>query len=325
MSNVFTSIKNIFRFQKLKIALFFVFFGLFAIIMFPYNDLGDVVTAKVLAATQNAIYLQFSDLKPSFFPQPGLKLVGVTVDTPVVQSLKAHQLTISPKITSFLAFKPGINLAAEGIFNGNANVSVSLPGFTIQKGSKAKVQASTENLDVAEIMKTLKVPIELGGSLSLETEDLEIDPTNLQQTSGQVAVTIKNPKLGIMTLNTPLGPLPLPPLAVSSMDLKAQARKGTVQIERFALGKSGDEISATARGQFDLKNSEYFGLPIGAYDFSIELEIQSALETKLGVIWSTLESFIDTYKRASGPGKKSFAFRVSSQSPLTPPKVSAYQ
>ncbi len=324
MSNVMTSIRNVFKFHKLKILLFFGLFIVFGIIIFPYNDLGDLVTAKVSQATQNAVYLQFTDLTPSFFPSVGLEFENVSIDTPVIQDIKANSLTVRPSILSLLAFKPGLSVNAEGFFKGTADISGSIPGFSPEASMKPKISGELKGLDLSEVTKSLKLPIDLGGKLGFETDSLSLDLTNFELTNGDVQANIKDAKLGSMNLNTPLGPLPLPAMAFSVIDLQAEAKNGTVKVAKLTLGKSGDELSGSAKGQFDIKNQPY-GPPLGSYDFSIELEVLAAFESKMGILWSTLEGFIETYKRASPAGKKNFAFRISGQGVMAPPKISPYQ
>lgn len=324
MSKFTTSIRNVFRFHKMKIGLFFAFFIVFTIMLFPYNDLGDLVTSKISQATQNTVYLQFSDLNPSFFPTVGLEFENVSVDTPFLQGIKANSLTVRPSILSLLAFKPGLSLNADGFFKGSADISGSIPGMSAEATRKPKISGELQGIDLSEVTKSLKLPIDLGGKMKFETDSLALDLTNYEQTTGDLSANIKDAKLGAMNINTPLGPLPLPSMSFSSIDFQADAKNGNVKVGKLALGKTGDEFVGTAKGTFDLKNQPY-GLPLGSYDFSIELEVQSSFEARMGVLWSTVEGFIESYKRASSPGKKTYAFRISGQGVMNPPKISPYQ
>lgn len=324
MKNLITGFINIFRFHKFKLVLFFVFFLIFLITLFPYKDLGDLVTTQVAQATANNVYLTFNDLQPSVIPSVGLEFEDVTLDTPFVQAIKAKSFIVRPSIASFLAFKPGLAINASGLFKGKAAISGQVSGFSEEAFMKPKVSGELANVSLNELIKTLKLPVDLDGKLNLETDELNLDLINIQQIEGDVSAKVQDAKVGAMNIATPIGPLPLPAMNFKEIEVKADAKNGTVKVSKLTLGKPGDEFSGSAKGQFDLKNQGY-GPPIGAYDFSIEIEVLGSFETKLGVIWSTVEGFIENYKRAGPPNKKVFAFRVSGQSVMAPPKISAYQ
>src|SRR5690606_18249189 len=250
MSSLTNGIRNLFRFHKMKMGLFVLFFIAFFVMLFPYNDLGDLVTAKVSQYTQNSVYLQFSDLNPSLFPTLGLEFENVSVDTPVLQSIKANRLTIHPSILSLLAFKPGLNIGADGLFRGSADISGSLPGMSPEASTKPHISGEITNMELTDIVKALKLPIDISGRVSAETDSLSLNLENIQQVNGDFSAQIKNAKLDATNINTPLGPLPLPSMSFSTVDLKANAKNGTVRVEKLALGKTGDELSGSARGQF---------------------------------------------------------------------------
>ncbi len=321
MSRFVKAIQNVLRFHKKKIGLFFVFFIIFLVYLFPYNDLGDLVTSKVSQYTHNGVYLQFSDLNPSLFPSLGFEFKNVSIDTPILQSIKADSLTVRPAILSLLTLKPGLSMSADGLFKGKAHLSGAIPGLSPEASMKPKISGDVSNMDLADVTKAFKLPMDLSGKFSMETDSIAMDLNNWQQLTGDISANIKDAKIGAMNINTPLGPLPLPSMNFSIIDLKADAKDGTVKVQKLALGKTGDELSGTAKGQFEYRNE----MMLGTYDFSIEIEVLASFETKMGVLWSTLEGFIESFKRSSPPGKKTFAFRISGQGVIAPPRIGPYQ
>ena len=63
-------VRDIFKIHKLKI--FTVVFSalLFFVMLFPFDDLSDLVTEKVAVATNNQVFLTFERLNLSLFPGP---------------------------------------------------------------------------------------------------------------------------------------------------------------------------------------------------------------------------------------------------------------
>ena len=68
MKKVFELIIQVFRFHKLKILLIFGSAILFFAMFFPFSDLTDFVTAKVLEGTGNQVLFQADSLDLGLFP-----------------------------------------------------------------------------------------------------------------------------------------------------------------------------------------------------------------------------------------------------------------
>src|SRR5690606_12011490 len=95
------------------------------LVMFPVDDLGDVVTEKIAQATNNQIFLQFDRLGLAFLP-PALEMEEVAVDTPFFPTLKASSMTLAPALGRLLTFKPGVSFNAEGLLKGNLSGSLGM-------------------------------------------------------------------------------------------------------------------------------------------------------------------------------------------------------
>src|SRR4051812_29728975 len=108
MKTILESINNLFRNHKLKILVIISAFLFFLITLFPFRDIGDLITSQISEATQNQVYVDFKDLGLTLFPQPGLKMEGVTIDNPMFPTLAAENLFVSTSLLGLITFRPGI-------------------------------------------------------------------------------------------------------------------------------------------------------------------------------------------------------------------------
>ena len=134
LQKVIDAIVDVFRNHKKKIVFMFASFVIFTIALFPYGDLGDLVTAKVMDLTQNQVYLQFDDMGISIFPSPGVKLDNVYIESVFLPSLNVKSLALAPSIMGFITLSPGISIRADGFLGGDLSLSAK-KGKEISKES----------------------------------------------------------------------------------------------------------------------------------------------------------------------------------------------
>ena len=119
-------LKNIFRFHKAKILLFFGLIVAFVVVFFPYDDLSDMITSQVAEASGNSVYIQFEDLSVGFLPQPGVKMSNVVIEHPLIAGeLRADTLKAAPSILAAIKQLPLLRLKMENLFKGNLDLTTS--------------------------------------------------------------------------------------------------------------------------------------------------------------------------------------------------------
>ena len=62
--------------NKGKIFIMIVSAFAFIFVLFPFDDLSDLISSQVAKVTNNAVYVQFERLKMSLFPHPGVDPTG---------------------------------------------------------------------------------------------------------------------------------------------------------------------------------------------------------------------------------------------------------
>jgi hypothetical protein len=90
LGTIFGPFFYVLREKKKMILLTILLIPLFAILIFPYDDLSDMITELIAQNSQNQIFVQFDDLGIGFLP-PSLKMSNVSLDTPILPTVKAKK------------------------------------------------------------------------------------------------------------------------------------------------------------------------------------------------------------------------------------------
>ncbi len=315
---VLKSFLLVFRFHKFKVLFFFACVLFFGFMLFPFKDLGDLVTTQVARLTNNQIFVQFEEPGLSLFPGFGIKLNKVHVETPFFPPLQAQSLAVYPSISSLLAFKPGMSAHANGLMGGEVDVTVK----QITMGSKTKgqnISLDADNLDLGQLMKLAPTQINLQGKLNV-TSQADIDPLFAEQPDGNIDLQVNQFVLPSEVIPTPLGPLALPSVAMKQISMQGVLKDGRLQIDRLNAGQNTDELSAQIKGRLDVRLVGSAGaaqfVP-GSYDFEIRLSSLASFEKKAGLFLS----FLSGYKKTSDARSTQYAFRITGQNFFTPPRL----
>src|SRR5262245_32786924 len=118
MGKVLQFFTDIFRHHKLKIITTLLSALFFFVLLFPYDDLSEVVGSTVSEKTNNQVFLQFDKLGFQFFPHPALAFENVDVESTLFPSLQATHLSVAPSLRSLLTFKQGFTADASGLWDG---------------------------------------------------------------------------------------------------------------------------------------------------------------------------------------------------------------
>lgn len=292
----------------------------FTFLFFPLGDLSDLVTAQVSKMTRNQVYLQFDDLNFSVLPQPGIAFDKLNLQAQSFPTIKAEQVIVTPSLFSLITQKPAGQVTAMGLMGGKIKASIS-GGKKSESGIERQlITLNAEKLSLAELKTALNLPVSLKGQISIDSTTLA-DLAFQEQPEMDVLVRIDRFELPPSNLQTAMGPMTLPDLKLSAVQLKGRLAGGRFFIEEGIIGNANDELSGSIKGNIglQLQNSGGSINPlIGGYDFSLDLKVKKSFEQKS----SLFLSFIDQYKTALPDGAR-YAFKLSAANPMMPPSFGA--
>lgn len=286
MSKIFSPFAALFKFHKLKILGAFAFATFFALLIFPYDDLTDLATAKISQLTNNSVYLQFDTLDLAFVP-PGIAMGNVSVETTSLPAVKAGHLALSPWLSGLIVGKQGGSVDAKDLFGG-------IVAADFREGDKGKSGARANNIAVDA--KGIKLPelakfmasgniatLLLQGVLDLSTQ-LQIDPAFDTQPSGDVGFKIDNFSLPGQTLRITIAPgsapmpLALPEVKLGNTKMTAKMENGSLQIQDLSFGNDSTlagKVTGTLAVAF--RRSPAGVQPVvGSYDLRVNLKLPRA-------------------------------------------------
>src|SRR6185312_12330747 len=118
LKKILNPIFYVFR-QKKKMIIFTILSTVvFFVLIFPYDDLSDLVMAK---AAEQGVFLDFDNMGLSLFP-PSLHLNKVTVDTAMLPTVNAGEIYLAPNIMGILTLSPGFSASMEDFLKGSLSV-----------------------------------------------------------------------------------------------------------------------------------------------------------------------------------------------------------
>jgi len=316
LNKILNPIMNIIRFHKKKLAALIGFYIFFLYIVFPFNDLGDLVSGKISQATQGQIFVEFDKIGLSLLP-PGLGLSKVTIETPFAPPLTTKYLSVAPNILSLLSFRPGVNVKAEGFLGGDVALSTGAGDKTQTTPSRRKQNISLDISDISlsSLGKMASLPLRFEGEVSGDIES-QVDPEFMEQPSSKVDLHATKTVIPEGNIATPYGPIGLPKLNMGEIIIQGKTEKGNLEISKLVAGKPGGDLYATATGNVDLRFSKFGGTiqpQMGAYDLIVKLQIGEALKQKVGSFLGILQA----YQTAAN----SYSFRISATNAYATPNL----
>jgi type II secretion system protein N len=304
--------------NKGRIAVMLMSAIVFLLVLFPFDDLSDLISSQVSKVTNNSVYLQFDRLKMSLFPQPGMKLDNVFIEAARVPAITTSELVITPSISGLIQQKPFGHVSAKGFLKGDVDLQVSKGSRSDNGVERQKVELKVKKMSLHDLRELANLPVLLKGQLSLETTALA-DLSFQEQPEVELTLNINQFELPPSNVNTPMGPLTLPDLKISSVELKGRLAAGRFIIETGTIGKSSDELSGTIKGNIGLtinNNGGRFAPQVGAYNFDIDLKTKRTFQDRAALFLT----FIDGFKTPLADGSQ-YKFKVSATNPMMPPQI----
>lgn len=273
--------------------IFFAFTSFFLYLLFPFNDLGDLVSSKVSEATGGQLYVTFDKLDISMFPSPGLALENVFVESVFFPGIKAQSLSASPSILGLMTFKPGVTIRGDKVLGGDFVLSTRGGGKTSNGKLKQKVDFEFENFKLTDIIGLLDAPIRASGFLTGEFHS-QVDPEFSEQPSGDIKLNIKQALIEESDFTVQSMPLSIPKMNLDPIEIDAKSDKGNIEIKKLSIGKPGQDFSAQVNGRIQI-NFQKQGTNVfpaaGPYDLNIKLQIGEVVKQKLGPFLSLLNTY----------------------------------
>lgn len=290
---------------------------IFLFVLFPLDDLGDLVTEQVYKLTGKQVFVQFDRLQFGVL-EPGLTLKNFSIETPHLAPIDAQEIRFLPSISGLIFKKPAGSLVADGIFKGRIEASLK-PGVRSDNGlERQKIEITAQKISLAELRDLSGLPMTFKGRLDLNS-NATVDLTFQEQPDMDLSMRIEKFELPTESVNTMMGPLSLPELKLSSLELKGRLSAGKFHIEDGKIGGPSDELQGSIKGDVSmtLKNTPQGLFPvIGAYDFKIDLKVQKNLQDRAALFLS----FLDQYKTPVGETSR-YQFQISASNPLQPPAI----
>jgi type II secretion system protein N len=309
--------------SKLKIFLAFLSVLVFLVVLFPVNDLGDLVSTQVAQLTKNQVFLQFDDLQMSVFPGPGLKVSQVHVETPTLPPILAQEIKVAPSISGLIAQQPYGTVNAKGLFGGDIVINVKSGARSDNGVARQRVELTANRLNLQDLRELGHIPVMMKGKLDVSSVAL-VDVTFAEQPEVELTMNINQFEIPPSTLALEdLGDLAIPEIKVSRVDLKGRLAAGNFIIENGVIGKEGDDLQGTIKGNLTLTFAKSEFNPNGAVQpvlgpYSLSLDLRPS--RKLQDSAATMLSFLDSYKSTASDGIH-YKIKVSGDSFRAPPSL----
>jgi type II secretion system protein N len=313
---LFSLLKN----NKGKIFVMFFSSLVFVFLLFPFDDLSDLISTQVAKLTNNALYVQFEKLKMSLIPTPGVQMKQVHIESLTTPTLSASELTITPSVTGLIQQKPYGNISAKGFLKGDVVLNMGKGTRSDNGVERQRIDVSAKKVSLHDLRELANLPVHLKGQLNLQSSALA-DLTFQEQPDVELDLIVQQFELPPSNINTPMGPLTLPDFKLTSLELKGRLAAGRFIIETGTIGKPGDEIQGTIKGNINLNiqnRGGNFAHQIGAYSFDIDLQAKKSFQDRAALFLT----FIDNFKTPTTDGAQ-YKFKVSANNTFSPPNIDA--
>lgn len=305
--------------QKIKKPFLYsiLFALLFFVILFPTEDLGDLVSSKVSEVTENQVFLQFGNFNFQIAP-PGLKFSEIFLETAFAPGISAEEISISPSISGLIAKRLYGSVDAKGLLKGDVSLSVKKGQPTETGNERQRLIMEVENVSLGSLREMMKWPLALEGSLNLNA-DGQADLALSEQPDVDLNIELANFSLPPATVNTMMGPLTLPDMKLKLIHLKGRLSNGKFHIESGDIGQKKDDLFGNIKGFWNMNLQLQGGRPVpqlGSYDLEINLVTNKTFQSKASLFLSLL----DQYKSDTPDGAR-YQFKVSASDLMSPPSI----
>jgi type II secretion system protein N len=311
---------KIIRDSKGKIFLMILSVVVFAFVLFPFDDLSDLISSQVSKLSNNTVYVSFEKLKMSLFPQLGVKMDQVYIESIRTPALSAQELVITPSISGLIQQKPYGQVSAKGLLKGDVEVQVGKGSKTENGLERQRIEVTAKKVSLYDVRALANLPVLLKGEIDLQGTVLA-DLSFQEQPDMDLDLKINKFELPTSNVPTQMGDVTLPDLKLTSVVLKGRLAAGRFIIDNGTIGQPSDEVYGTIKGDMSINivnRGGAFAQQIGAYNFIIDLRLKKSFQQRAGAFLGLLDQF----KTETADGAQ-YKLRVSANNPAMPPSFGA--
>lgn len=316
MNVIILSFRFIFRhkwkiFSTLGLTLVFLF------ILFPINDLNDLITSQVSKLTKKNVFVQFESM--SFNPLvPKLTLEKVFVEGKSIPTITSEILTVSPSLKSLFSKQPEGTVAASGFLKGDMQISLFSAAPTDSGLKRSRIELQAKDLNLKDLRELASLPMPLLGKLSANSSAL-VDLTFTEQPDADLNMNILRFEMpSSSVIFGDLGRVNLPNLKISMVELKGKLSAGKFIIESGKIGNANDELFGDVKGEINLtflNTGNQIQPQVGGYDIDLNLKASTAFKEQAKFFLG----FLDGY-RTDLPDGARYKFKIKSVAAGMPPQ-----
>lgn len=302
--------------SKLKIFTLLLSTMIFLLIIFPFDDLGDLASSQVAKLTNNQVFLQFDHLKINLLPI-GLKMSEVYIDTSSVAGIYAKDLIITPAISGLINQKPYGDIVAKGMLRGDVEISIGTGPRSDNGKERFKINIDAKKISITDLKKMINLPYNINGQSDLNSEVL-VDPTMADQPEAKFDLKIQKLEVPQITIDSPMGAITLPEFVFSRVDVKGRLAAGKIYFDVINLGEEMNELHGSVKGNLAMNINSKLYPQFSNYSFDLDLRTKDSFLKKAGWMLAPLDSY-----KFPIPGGSQFKFKISGLNFYGPPNISA--
>jgi len=305
--------------NKSKILILILSTIVFIFILFPFDELGDLVSSQVAKMTGNQLSIQFDRMSLNLFPI-GVQFGNVHVDPANAPSLSADELGVHPSIAGLISQKPYGSISADGFLKGNLNVKVSSAPKTEKGTERHRLEISAKKISLNQIRQMANLPVNLKGSMNIDTTAMADLALIEQPEVSELSLSINQFELPSGSINMNGFEVTIPGLKLSQLELKGRMNEGKFYIESSQIGKPGDEVVGQVKGTWNIEFINAGGRPMprfGAYDLQLDLKLKKSFQEKA----SSYLLFVDNFKKPMADGSAQYKIKLVGVDMIAPPRM----
>lgn len=316
MNGIILSFRFLFA-NKWKIILTVWFSLIFIFILFPFNDLNDLISAQISKLTQNKVFVQFEEMHLNPFG-PKISLNKIFVETGSMPAITTDELSVSPSIFSLISKQPEGTVTASGLFKGDLEIHLKSGPKSEQGVARSKLDIQAKNLSIKDMREIAQVPLALRGTLNLNATALA-DLTLTEQPEAEMNLTIQKFEMPSGSISmADMGRVNVPEIKFTNVELKGKLSNGKFVIETGKLGTNKDELYGDIKGDLTLTFQNQNGqvVPfVGGYNIDLNLKASAAFKERAKFFLT----FLDGYKTELPDGTQ-YKFKIQAAAAGMPPQ-----
>lgn len=321
MNGIIFAFRFLFRnIWKIVLTIWFAF--IFFFVLFPMNDLNDLITTQISKLTQKTVFVQFDTLNLNPFG-PKVTLGNVFVESGSVPTLTVNELSVSPSLTTLFTQRPEGSISAQGFLKGDIQVQLKSAAKSESGLPRSKIEVQAKNINLKDLRDLANLPVTILGKLNLTSTALA-DLTLTEQPEMELSLSISKFEMPNSSLVlADLGRVSLPEIKLGQIELKGKLAGGKFVIESGKLGQPSDELHGNIKGDLGITFTNRGGqiIPVlGSYNIDLNLMATSAFKERAKFFLG----FLDGYKTDSPTGA-SYKFKIQATAAGMPPQFTRLQ